>query len=270
MLKTTISNWLRRIGLLYGVDRMHYFFKRLQFSSKNQRFLKQHPELKFPPSYVLYETYRMEYQSYFEDGKQTAKDIVALISKYIPLENKAILDWGCGPARVVRHLPKLLPQSKIFGSDYNEAIIRWCNKNIPGVEFKRNQLEPPLEFGENFFDAVYAVSIFTHLSEENHFKWINEIDRVMKPEGIFLFTTQGNAFIKKLSTNEKEKFLKNELVVRGDVKEGYRTYSAFQSESFVHSLLGNRWKVLMFTPGNLQNWGPEQDTWIVQKTATGL
>lgn len=266
MLKTKLSNWLRKTGLLYGVDRIYFLFNKVRFNKKNKRFLQQHPHLKLPPSYVLYETYRMDYQNYFEDGKKTAKDIVQLISAQTSLENKTILDWGCGPARVVRHLPLLLPQSKIYGSDYNETIIQWCKENITDVEFRKNELVPALAFDHDFFDVVYALSVLTHLSDENHFKWINEIHRVLKPGGIFLFTTQGNAFLNKLSIGEKEDFLNGEVVIRGQVKEGHRTYSAFQPETFVHTLLKNRWKVLKFIPGSLQEWGPEQDMWMVQKT----
>lgn len=252
--------------MLYGVDRVYFLFTKVRFNKKNKRFLKQHPHLKMPPSYVLYETYRMDYQNYFEDGKNTAVDIVQLISAQISLENITILDWGCGPARVVRHLPALLPQSKIYASDYNNEIIQWCKENILDVEFRQTELIPPLAFDHNFLDVVYALSVFTHLSEENHFRWITEIYRVLKPGGIFLFTTQGNAFLNKLSTREKEKFLNGAVVIRGQVKEGHRTYSAFQPETFVLTLLKNNWRILKFISGGLQDWGPEQDMWMVQKT----
>lgn len=231
----------------------------------NKKFVEQNPSIKLPPSYVLYETYKMDYQNYFEDGKNSAKDISELLSEFIQLEDKTVLDWGCGPARVVRHLPSLLPQTKIYGSDYNGIIVKWCKENIERVEFEKNELLPPLNFQDLFFDAVYALSVFTHLSEENHCKWMQELSRVIKPGGIFLFTTQGNAFFNKLSQDEKGKFRMGDIVVRGKVKEGHRTYSSFQPEIFIQSLVSSNWKILKFIPGTLQDWGPEQDMWIIQK-----
>lgn len=265
MFKTKISHWLRKAGLLYGFDKANYLFNKLKFRAKNKNFIRENPSLKLPPPYVLYETYRMDYRQYFEDGRNTAEDIVKKLSDCIPLEKKSILDWGCGPARVVRHLPDLLPDSNIYASDYNEEIVAWCQKNIEDVHFSKNELYPPLPFDENSFDAVYALSVFTHLSAQNHFEWMTELHRIIKSGGIFLFTTQGNAFLNKLTAEEKGQFSKEQLIVRGKVKEGHRTYSAFQPEPFMYSLFSDQWKVLKFIPGTMKDWGPEQDTWIIQK-----
>jgi cyclopropane fatty-acyl-phospholipid synthase-like methyltransferase len=119
-------------------------------------------------------------------------------------------------------------------------------------------------YDNNFFDAVYALSVFTHLSENNHHKWLNELQRIIKPGGYLLITTQGDAFKNKLSELELVDFSNGLLVVRDKVKEGHRTFSAFQPESFMKSFLSN-WKLVKFIKGAIEDWGPEQDTWIVQK-----
>jgi len=257
--------WVRRLGLMRGFDKLYFLLNKFRFSKKNKSFKNKHPLIKLPPDYMLYESFWLDYEIYFNDGEDTAAWIKNQLSNYVSLDYKKILDWGCGPARIVRHLPQLLPDSMIYGTDYNAKTVAWCKKNIPGVEFTVNELRPPLPYNDNFFDIVYAVSVLTHLSEQNHIKWMDELYRVIKPGGIFLLTTQGNAFMNKLTQPEKRQFSKGLLVIRSKVKEGHRSFSAFQPEGFMQLLFSNRWKILKFIEGAIQNWGPEQDTWIVQK-----
>src|SRR5690606_21036025 len=114
----------------------------------------------------------------------------------------------------------------LYGTDYNRKSIEWCSDNLKGINFNNNKLEADLPWAKNYFDIVYGLSIFTHLSETLHFDWFKELMRVLKPEGIFLFTTQGNNFTIKLTEQELKLFRKGELVIRGKVTEGHRTYSA--------------------------------------------
>ena len=124
---------------------------------------------------------------------------------------------------------------------------------------------PPLNYIENYFDAVYALSVFTHLSELNHHTWIRELHRIIKSGGYLLITTQGEAFSKKLSEKEKAGFSNGALVIRDKVKEGHRSFSAFHPEIFMQSFFSSEWKIVQFIKGKIEDWGPEQDTWIVQK-----
>ena len=124
-----------------------------------------------------------------------------------------------------------------------------------------------MPWAKNYFDIVYGLSIFTHLSETLHFDWFKELMRVLKPEGIFLFTTQGNNFTIKLTEQELKLFRKGELVIRGKVTEGHRTYSAFHPVSFVERMIGRN-KVLEHIEREPDGSGSlPQDVWIIQKAS---
>jgi ubiquinone/menaquinone biosynthesis C-methylase UbiE len=265
MLKKTFLYWTRRMGLMHGFDRAFFFVNRLRFYFKNRQFRASHPDFALPPDYMLYEAYRMDYAHYFEDGKNTAEWLISEVSSYQHHETSIILDWGCGPARVVRHLRRLLPAASLHATDYNSETIKWCQEQIPGINFKQNGLVPPLDYQDNFFDLVYGLSVFTHLSEQNHYLWMEELYRVMKPGGIFLVTTHGKSFKEKLTDGELAIFMQGKLVVRDRVKEGHRSFSAYQPEAFIHSLISNRFQVLKYTFGKVEDWGPAQDTWILRK-----
>ena len=186
--------------------------------------------------------------------------------KYVSLERIRILDWGCGPGRIIRHLPDLLDKkSEVFGTDYDVKSIEWCRKNLPGIDFQSNVLEAKLNYKDSFFDVIYGISIFTHLSEKMHFEWSLELYRIIKPGGILFITSHGTAFLEKLTETEKSNFLKGELVERGMTVEGHRTYTAYHPIEFIYKLF-KQFKVLehIETPSN--GGKAQQDIWIVQKS----
>lgn len=260
--RSKISETLRKAGLLEPVDKMRYWLHRIAYRGMNRRFLKEHSREKFPPPYFIYETYKLNYAEYFYDGQNTAEEIVITVTKHhSETEKGRWLDWGCGPGRIVRHLPSFLKEAAIHGTDYNARYIRWCKENIRNVKFKLNKVDPPLSYEDGFFSVVLSLSILTHLSEPSHKKWINEIHRVLEPEGIFYLTTQGVGASHKLLPQEKELFDKGEIVVRESGRSGHRLYSAFQPKGTMEKLITGKFVVLEFIEGGKD----EQDTWILQK-----
>lgn len=266
-IKNIVSGTLRKTGLLYTADNLKFFMQKIKNYSDNKRFRKQNPWFVLPPDYFLYETFTLNYHEYMIQGKLNAEEIIDTVSQLtgLAVPGKRILDWGCGPARVVRHLPELLSgKHHIYGSDYNESYIDWCSRNLPLISFKTNKLAPPLAFEDNYFDLIYSVSILTHLSEKNHYDWIHEIKRVLKPGGILLISTQGNAYKDKMLAEEISLFEKGNLVIRSFSKEGHRIFSAFQPESFMRKLFSG-FDIIEHQKGNETSIHGKQDTWIVKK-----
>lgn len=141
---------------------------------------------------------------------------------------------------MIRHLPSVIGNScEYYGTDYNKESIDWCTKNLPEISFNCNSLEAKLPYSDNFFDVIYGISIFTHLSEQMHYDWFEELYRVLKPNGIMFLTTHGDNFRVKLIDSELSKYDNGELVVRGKVKEGHRTFTAFQPIGFMERLFEN-------------------------------
>ncbi|MHC1706136.1 MAG: class I SAM-dependent methyltransferase [Bacteroidales bacterium] len=264
MIKNSVSALLRSLGLLFWSDYLVYLYKKVRYSRDNKRFLQANPGVVLPPDYLIYESFQLDYKKYYTDSIESARWLAGLFKKYSPVYNINILDWGCGPARIIRHLPSMIGNSSVFfGTDYNTRTIDWCRKNIPGVTFSVNGLEPPLDYNNQLFHIIYGISIFTHLSEPLHKKWIDELHRVLVPGGILLFTTQGEAFRSKLSAAEISEFNQGRLVVRGNVKEGHRTFSAFQPEKYMIHLLDG-FEILEHIEGE-NTTRPQQDIWIVKK-----
>lgn len=229
-------------------------------------FKKNNPTVKLPPDYLIYESFQINYQKYYTESIDTAKWLAAHFEKHIELTNKRILDWGCGPGRLIRHLPNVIGNGcEFYGTDYNEKSIEWCSKNLPNIRFNKNSLAAHLPYTDDFFDVIYGISIFTHLSEQLHVDWYNELYRLLKPGGIMFLTTQGDVYKIKLTDQEVEKYNNNQLIVRGNVKEGHRTFSAFQPPGYMRKLFSNSeiLEHIETDPGE-EKWLP-QDIWIIRK-----
>ncbi|MEN8125900.1 MAG: class I SAM-dependent methyltransferase [Bacteroidota bacterium] len=266
MRKSQISSLLRKFRLLYSADKVNFYIERFKNRKNNAEFIKKNPDINLPPDYLIYESFQIDYKKYFTDSFETAKWLTNHFKKHIDLKEKRILDWGCGPGRIIRHLPKVIGNScEYYGTDYNKKSIDWCSKYIPNIHFNNNPLQAKLPYEDNFVDIIYGISIFTHLSKKLHYDWYKELFRVLKPQGIMFLTTQGENYKVKLTENELENFNQNDLVVRGNVKEGHRTYSAFHPKEFMNKLFSEV-DILehIETKSEKGKWLP-QDIWIIRK-----
>lgn len=214
---------------------------------------------------MLFESFgKMDYTSYYKKGKESAVDILDLLKKHHSLENIDLLEWGCGPVRILRHIPEILSgkNANIFGSDYNPETIKWDKNSFVNISFSQNELLPPLEYDDNFFDIVYCISVFTHLDEVTELKWFNEIIRVLKPGGVFLLSIHGESSKDRLSDDEKKIFDEKGCVIRSNVTEGKRSFTSYNSEKFMREKILKDVEILEFIPGKKN----EQDIWIVRKS----
>ena len=118
----------------------------------------------------------------------------------------SILDWGCGCGRVLRYLLQTDIKAKIFGCDIDGDLIKWCGKNIHNAKFDIVNSTPPLPYEQGQFDFIYGISVLTHLDEKMQMRWLEELNRIMKPGAILLLTVHGRKD-HKLLVPEKKKML---------------------------------------------------------------
>ena len=132
----------------------------------------------------------------------------------------------------------------MHGCDSNRRLVDWVQKNLPFVEARRNERTPPLPYRDGSFDFVYAISIFTHLSTEQASAWMAEIKRVLRPGGLFFFTTHGVSYRDQLSAEDLETFDRGRPVVRFTHAEGTNLCGAFHPRRFVESTLAKEFEVV--------------------------
>lgn len=235
--------------------------------SANNHFRRAHPDFALPPDYLLYESFRLDYAAYQNSGLTAAQWIFDHFHAHRnDLEEVTILDWGCGPGRVLRHLPKVFgPEGDYFGADPNLRSIQWCSEHLEKVTAVGSQLLPPLPFANGQFDLLYGISIFTHLSEAAHLPWLEELARVLETGGMALITTLGPAYEGQLTAAEREVYQSGNFVVRGNVDEGHRVFTTYLPPARLRTLVAPLFEVLTYKAGVERDWGIEQDTWVIRK-----
>ncbi|HTF27965.1 MAG TPA: class I SAM-dependent methyltransferase [Flavitalea sp.] len=272
--RVKVQNLLRKAGLLPLAEKLRYVLKVFSLKKNNKQFIKQNPYFVLPPPHLAFDAYSApDWNFYKTSGEATAGFLANdIIEKYLDsVENPiSVYEWGCGPARVIRHLPDLLRKNAmVFGSDYNKETIAWCSEKIKNVSFSVNNLNPPLLYKDNKFDFIYCISVFTHLSEITGLQWANELYRVLKPEGVLLITTSGdNAYETELLENERKEYKEKGVVVRGDYEEGKKMYLARHKPSYVKEKLLKSFTIEEYSAAGFPFIA--QDYWVARKKTNKL
>lgn len=94
---------------------------------------------------------------------------------------------------------------------------------------------------------------------------MQELTRVLKTGGLMLLSLQGDNFKIKLSKGELINYNKGNIVVRGQVKEGHRTFSAFHPPEFVHELFKETEILEHIAELPAKESAIPQDIWIIKK-----
>ncbi len=265
-LKQRATKLARDRGLLPMADALRYWMQRYRFRKNNAQFLEEHPDMSIPPDDILYEiSGTMDYAEFYERGKTLAEYIYGLIDPLFPSRRSlSVLEWGCGPARVLRWLDGIDPKRelRLSGCDCDERTIVWCTNNFAKINFQVNDMEPPAPFLDSSFDVVYSVSVFTHLSERHQYAWFRDNLRVVRPGGYVIVTVHGDRCCHVLGEDELREYRSGNLVVRSRfATEGKRLFTAYQNPEFMRSKLLRGLEAVQ----HVQDAATLHDVWVVKK-----
>jgi SAM-dependent methyltransferase len=256
---TEPARWGRRRSLLDLLDRLHlarpavrtYELMLAGRSSILGREPKAADGLPLPPARLRAQVgpLHAEADFFLRSGKHNADLIRDLLREDgSSIEGMdALLDWGCGCGRVLRHWSDL-PRTRVLGCDITPKMVEWCNENLPFAEASVNELSPPLPYEDATFDLVYAFSVMTHLSEDLQHAWIQESRRVLKPGGYLLFSTLGEYFVSRnrLTEDEQSSFAGGNLVVLYETSAGTSLCSAYHPPEYVDRELAGDLEAVTF------------------------
>jgi phosphoethanolamine N-methyltransferase len=115
-------------------------------------------------------------------------DEVKLVLKDIDLNNKSILDIGCGTGGVEVVLAGEFDIDRVTGIDVEPQLVERTQKLVDkkglSAKVKVELVDPgPLDFANNEFDIVFSKDSMIHIPDKNAI--FSEILRVLKPGGVF-------------------------------------------------------------------------------------
>jgi SAM-dependent methyltransferase len=131
--------------------------------------------------------------AFVEGGRQAAEELAGLVraAGRDPARLRSVLDFGCGPGRVLPHVARLAPRAACVGCDVDAAAIDWAARRLPALGWTLTSFHPPLPYEDGRFDLIYAISVFSHLDRGVAALWLAELRRVLAPGGLALLSVHG-------------------------------------------------------------------------------
>lgn len=199
----------------------------------------------------------------------------------------SLLDFGSGYGRVTRVFVQRFPAKAVTVYDLDPGAVRFCVS-----EFKVKGIYPAIDpiqpkFGK--YDVIWLGSVFTHLSEAYTRETFKMLDRMLKPNGVLIFTTHGADTFERLSQGYYGEYWKNlsEKIVSAYQANDFAFYPYSQNdieilpfnfprkndfgmtwmkqayvENMIQSASNHNYKALMYKP---LGWDGHQDVHIYQK-----
>ena len=153
----------------------------------------------------------------FKYSKSEKRGIKQLNSKM-----KKILSIGIstgGSAEI--SMAKKCPEAKIIATTIDEKGLIFSKEKIKSfkesdrIEVKLEDVSKPMNYKDNTFDFIYARLVLHYLNKQELNDALNEIYRVLKPNGIFFI----------IARNNKEwELSKKEFIINYDEKTNMTTY----------------------------------------------
>jgi len=137
--------------------------------------------------------------SSFDELGRTIKHTLVGLQPEGWFEGKRVLDFGCGPGKALRHFLPEAERCEFFGCDIHEPSIRWLEEHLsPPLKVFVCSETPPLPLPDEHFDLVWALSVFTHLTDYWS-DWLLELHRVLRPGGRLVSTFLGEGMSQSIA-----------------------------------------------------------------------
>jgi SAM-dependent methyltransferase len=193
---------------------------------------------------------------------------------------KAGLDFGCSSGRVVRVFAAAYAELEWHGCDPLEEAIEWAQVHLPAISFECSPERPPLTYGDEAFDLVFAISIWSHFAENAAVEWLGEMHRILRPGGRLILTSHGLQSIAYASAQGIRPAGQLEEIERALYRDGFwftdefgsegdhglrnpEWGTAFLSPEWLLSRTSGAWRICVFHPGHVQD---NQDLYVLEPT----
>ena len=191
----------------------------------------------------------------------------------------AALDFGCSSGRVLRVLAAAFPDVHWIGCDPNGDAVAWAQATFPHVDWFASTNEPPLPLADAALELVYAISIWSHFEPQLGLRWFEEMHRLIRPGGHFVFTTHGWTALAFAAEMGRRPLAECAEIERALYRDGCWFVdpfgeggdwgvvnplwgSAFLTPEFVLEQLCPRWRVVEFVAGRNQS---NQDVYVLAR-----
>ncbi len=173
------------------------------------------------------------------------------IKKMVNLDNKFIMDLGCGTGRLSRSI--INTASKIVGIDFSRNMVEAAHRNKKTNEYYIVMDALNLGFKNEVFDAAFSIGMFEYVEDLRPF--LNEVNKTLKIGSPFVFTCNNSeSLFRKINFRKAEgEYLAKGKSKLGDIKN-YLQESRFKLISYQGTFFISPdfvWKFYRFFPFRL-------------------
>ncbi len=125
-------------------------------------------------------------------GREQREVIASMLPEGWDFEGKRVLDFGCGSGRTLRHFLDEAERGRVLGLRHRRAEHRVAaaRTSSPPIHAFQNPPLPPISRPNGYFDLIYAISVFTHLTD-SWSEWLLDLHRVLADDGLLIATYMG-------------------------------------------------------------------------------
>lgn len=148
-----------------------------------------------PPTHLAQRVGSLDPKRFLEHyesiGRTTRAQILGMLPEDWSFEGKRVLDFGCGAGRTLQHFLEEAQTAEIWGCDIDAESVDWLEQaHSPPLRLSTCG-EPPLDHPDGHFDLIWAISVFTHLSDDWS-AWMAEMQRLLADGGLLIATFIGD------------------------------------------------------------------------------
>ncbi len=152
----------------------------------------------FPPPALMHRTCGLDNDWHFAAHGIVILRALAAASRNPLAGYQDLLDFGAGAGRLARMFKGF--QGRYVAVDIDAGNIAWISRNLPWVRAVKTRPNKPLPFTNGSFDAVVAISVFTHMDEQRQFLYLDELRRVTRPGAALFLTVSGARVLERAET----------------------------------------------------------------------
>ena len=159
-------------------------------------------------------------------------------------ENAVILDLGGNRGNLLEDLQqkKIGKEENYYCLDVDHEALNFGQSNYPNANWvsydafnpmynKRGVLSQKFPFEDNMFDVICCYSVYSHTTHENFIHDLQEIERVLKPNGQVAITFVDHEsvrfFLDKRKADYPGKFILNQIDINNALQEKRLEYIYF-------------------------------------------
>lgn len=121
-------------------------------------------------------------------------ECTALVRYRENIQERPVLDLGCGAGRLASYLQPLT--SQYVGFDVSAYMLAHCRRAFPQFQFVEGDMRSLAPFESQSFDTVFAVAnLFDAVSHEERRQVLAEVRRVLTPDGLLIFSAHNRNYI---------------------------------------------------------------------------